>query len=213
MADLPELLLPDVAAWHAWLVAHEGTHGGVWLVLAKKGVTEPTSLTYAQALDEALCGGWIDGQLQRVDDRTHRQRFTPRRPRSLWSARNVGYVARLTAEGRMRPRGLAEVAAAQADGRWEVAYAGPRTAQVPPELAVALASSPAATAAFAALSGQDRYSVIWRVGTLRTAAGRERAAARHVAAMERDGAPHRPPAEAVAAAAAAGGVGPVGPRR
>src|SRR5699024_2357029 len=124
-------IVADVTAWRAWLDTHEQQQEGVWLMLAKKGTIEPTTLTYAQALDEALCSGWIDGQKRSFDAATFLQRFTPRRPRSIWSARNVEHVARLQAEGRMRDRGLAEVAAAQADGRWERAYAGQATALVP----------------------------------------------------------------------------------
>jgi uncharacterized protein YdeI (YjbR/CyaY-like superfamily) len=94
-ADIPELIVPDAAAWRRWLTTHHRDAAGVWLVLAKKGTTEPTTLTYAQALDEALCHGWIDGQTARRDEATYRQRFTPRRARSRWSARNVGIVSSL----------------------------------------------------------------------------------------------------------------------
>lgn len=157
--------MPDVDAWRTWLAEHVEDQPGVWLLLAKKGTTQPTSLTYGAALEEAICQGWIDGQARSVDAATYRQRFTPRRTRSLWSRRNVELVARLTEEGRMRPAGLAEVARAQADGRWEAAYAGPATIEVPPELAAALAGEPAAQAMFDALSGQNRYAILHRVVT------------------------------------------------
>src|SRR3954454_3185301 len=121
----PELIVPDASAWRVWLGAHHEDQGGVWLVLAKKGTIEPTSLGYDQALEEALCHGWIDGQVRRRDDATYRQRFTPRRRRSAWSQRNVAHAERLLAEGRMHPAGAAEVERAQADGRWQAAYAGP----------------------------------------------------------------------------------------
>jgi uncharacterized protein YdeI (YjbR/CyaY-like superfamily) len=117
-ADRSELLLADAAAWRAWLAEHHGEDDGVWLVLAKKGTSEPTNLTYERALEEAIAYGWIDGQNGRRDERTYRQRFTPRRKRSSWSASNVARVARLTAEGRMAPPGLAEVERAKLDGRW-----------------------------------------------------------------------------------------------
>src|SRR5436305_13951421 len=104
----PELVLGDTAAWRRWLGAHHAQPEGVWLVLAKKGTTQPTSLTYDQALEEALCFGWIDGQAGRRDDATHRQRFTPRRARSPWSKRNVGIAERLVDGGRMHAGGLAE---------------------------------------------------------------------------------------------------------
>lgn len=119
MADeLPELTFADAAAWREWLSEHHETDAGVWVVLAKKGTTEPTSLTYDQALDEALCHGWIDGLTRRRDEFTYRQRYTPRRKRSPWSKRNVGIVTRLTSEGRMHPAGLAEVERAKKDGRF-----------------------------------------------------------------------------------------------
>ncbi|HKP16966.1 MAG TPA: hypothetical protein VJT84_00715 [Gaiellaceae bacterium] len=115
--ELPELTVPDAAAWRAWLADHH-TDPGVWLVLAKKGTTTPTSLTFDQALDEALCHGWIDGQNRGRDQATYWQRFTPRRPKSTWSKRNIELVERLIAEGRMHPAGAAAIASAKADGRW-----------------------------------------------------------------------------------------------
>jgi len=181
--DTPELVVPDAAAWRDWLSEHADDHRGVWLLLAKKGTTTPTCLTYPQALEEALCQGWIDGQTRRVDDGTYRQRYTPRRVRSLWSRRNVDHVARLTAEGRMRPRGLAEVARAQADGRWDAAYAGPATIEVPEELAAALRAEPAAQALFDRLDGQNRYAVLHRVTTAVGAATRARRVATYVAML------------------------------
>lgn len=158
--DLPELCVADAAAWRAWLDEHEESPTGVWLILAKKGVTDPTALTYAEALDEALCSGWIDGQKRGRDAATFLQRFTPRRPRSIWSARNVEHVARLEGAGRMRARGRAEVAAAQADGRWERAYAGSADAVVPPDLAAALDVEPGLRARFDALPAAERFSIL-----------------------------------------------------
>jgi len=116
--ELPELLLPDAAAWRAWLAENHASSPGVWLVLTKKG-GRVTELDYAAALDEALCFGWIDGQVSRRDEGSTRQRFTPRRSRSTWSRRNVEHIARLTAEGRLTPAGRAAVDAAKADGRWQ----------------------------------------------------------------------------------------------
>lgn len=156
----PPLVIPDRAAWRAWLEEHEDQPGGVWLLLAKKDSAAPTALTYEQALEEALCCGWIDGQRRRHDEHAFRQLFTPRRARSLWSQRNVQIIARLEAEGRMRERGRAEVERARADGRWERAYAGPATAAVPDDLAAALAASPAAAEAFAQLTRSARYSAL-----------------------------------------------------
>ncbi|MFB8386433.1 YdeI family protein [Microbacterium sp. NPDC055910] len=154
------LVVADADAWRAWLIAHEHDSDGVWLMLAKKGVASPTSVTYAAALEEALCSGWIDGQSKSIDDRVYRQRFTPRRARSIWSQRNVGIVARLDAEGRLRPRGVAEIERAKADGRWDRAYAGSATAEPPAALVAALEGAPEARAAFAALSRSERYSAL-----------------------------------------------------
>lgn len=167
--DLPELIVADAAAWLAWLTDNHSLESGVFLVLAKKGTTCPTSLTYDQALEEALCHGWIDGQVRRRDEATYRQRFTPRRARSNWSARNVQIVARLSEEGRMRPPGLAAVEQAKADGRWERAYRGSASIEVPDDLRAALDARPAAAALFATLNSQNRYSILYRVAEAKRA--------------------------------------------
>lgn len=182
MTERVELCVADVAAWREWLDEHEASSDGVWLVLAKKGVTSPTSLTYAEALDEALCSGWIDGQKGSRDATTFVQRFTPRRSRSIWSARNVEHIGRLEKEGRMRPRGRAEVEAAKADGRWDRAYAGSADITVPDALAKALEGSPALSARFEALTRAQRYSVLH---PLVTAATPETAARRLAKALEK----------------------------
>ncbi|BAJ74724.1 uncharacterized protein conserved in bacteria [Microbacterium testaceum StLB037] len=183
MADPPELTVADVARWRAWLDENESTSDGVWLVLAKKGTTAPTSLTYAEALDEALCSGWIDGRKQSRDAETFRQHFTPRRARSMWSTRNVDLVARLIEDGRMRPRGADEIARAQADGRWDRAYAGSATIEVPPDLRAALDANPAAARAFEALNKSERYSVLHPVVTATSDALRAKRIAAHVARL------------------------------
>ena len=172
--QLPELTVADAAAWRIWLAEHHDVSAGVLLVLAKKGITEPTSLTYDQALEEALCYGWIDGQVQRRDETTYRQRFTRRRSRSSWSKRNVGIVERLHLEGRMHPAGTAEVERARADGRWEAAYAGSAGIEVPPDLAAALAAEPRAQAMFEILTSQNRYAVLYRIDTAKRAETRSR---------------------------------------
>ncbi|ADG73151.1 conserved hypothetical protein [Cellulomonas flavigena DSM 20109] len=160
--DLPELLLPDAAAWRAWLTEHHTQTTGVWLVLHKKG-GDVTSLTYVEAVEEALCFGWIDGQARRRDDASSFQRMTPRRARSPWSAVNVARVERLEAEGRMQDAGRAQVATAKTDGRWEAAYPGPATAEVPDDLAAALDAVPAARAWFDVLTSGNRFAVLHRV--------------------------------------------------
>ncbi|PWJ56424.1 Uncharacterized conserved protein YdeI, YjbR/CyaY-like superfamily, DUF1801 family [Quadrisphaera granulorum] len=176
---LPDLVVPDAAAWGAWLAENAETSTGVRLALAKGGATQPTSLVYEEAVLEALCHGWIDGQISKRDDVSYAIRMTPRRARSNWSAVNVQRVAALEAAGRMRPRGAAEVAAAQADGRWDRAYAGSATIQPPPELAEALAADPAAAAAWDAMSRGDRYPWLYRMHTVK----RPETRARHIAAL------------------------------
>jgi uncharacterized protein YdeI (YjbR/CyaY-like superfamily) len=171
--ELPELLVPDVAAWRAWLVENHEDEAGVRVVLHKRGGTV-TALTYDQALDEALCVGWIDGQVSRRDEGSYYQRFTPRTKRSAWSARNVGHIARLDAEGRLLPAGRAAVEAAQADGRWERAYHGPATATVPDDFARAIDGNPAAHAQFEVLTSQNRYAFVYRLAAVKTPAARQR---------------------------------------
>jgi uncharacterized protein YdeI (YjbR/CyaY-like superfamily) len=187
---LKELLVADDAAWRAWLREHDGDHVGVELVLAKKGTTEPTSLTYDQALDEALCHGWIDGQVRRRDERTYRQRFTPRRARSQWSERNVGIVERLLAEGRLQPAGLTAVERAKSDGRWEAAYPGQKAIEVPDDLARALAAEPRASANFELLSSQNRYAVLFRIHGAKRSDTRARRIESFVAMLARGETPH-----------------------
>ena len=183
MAD--ELIVVDAAAWRAWLGEHHESPAGVWLVLAKKGTTQPTSLSYDQALEEALCHGWIDGQSQRRDEITYRQRFTPRRARSPWSARNVGIVTRLAIEGRMHPAGVAEVERAKNDGRWDAAYAGPASIEMPADLAAALTAEPKAQAMFAILTSQNRYAVLYRIDSAKRPDTRARRIQQFVAMLAR----------------------------
>ena len=182
---LLELIVADEAAWRAWLGEHHEDPTGVWLVLAKKAATQPTSLSYDQALDEARCHGWIDGQVRRRDASTYHQRFTPRRPRSPWSARNVAIVGRLLTEGRMQPAGMAAVERAKADGRWDAAYAGQASIEVPADLAGALAAAPKAQAMFEALTSQNRYAIVLRTTTARLPATRARRIEKFVAMLAR----------------------------
>ena len=154
-------------------------------VLAKKGTENPTSLTYDQALEDAPCHGWIDGQARRRDEATYRQRFTPRRKRSAWSKRNTGIAERLHAEGRMHPAGQAEVERAKADGRWDAAYAGQASIEVPPDLAEALAAEPKAQAMFEALNSQNRYAVLYRITTAKRSDTRARRIAQFGAMLAR----------------------------
>ncbi|BCW18001.1 hypothetical protein NtRootA9_07090 [Arthrobacter sp. NtRootA9] len=187
--ELEELLLPDSAAWRAWLEANHQASPGVWLVLHKKGGTI-TELDYAAALDEALCFGWIDGQGRRRDDETSYQRMTPRGPRSVWSARNVAHIARLEEAGRMTDAGRAAVEAAKADGRWDKAYAGQATAEVPEDLSAAIAAVPEAQAMFDVLTRTNRFALIYRVNSVKQAATRERKIAGFVEMLARGEAPY-----------------------
>lgn len=188
--DTDQLIVVDAAGWRSWLDANEDASDGVWLVLAKKGTTDPTSLTYEQALAEALCSGWIDGQKRGRDATTFLQRFTPRRKASLWSERNVGLVAALDAAGRMRPRGQAEIDRAKADGRWDRAYGGSSTIQMPDELAAALSASPAAASMFERLNKQNRFAVLHRIVTAPSATSRGNRLQKLVAMLERGETPY-----------------------
>jgi uncharacterized protein YdeI (YjbR/CyaY-like superfamily) len=188
--DQPLLTVADAAAWLAWLGQHHEQSTGVWLRLAKKGASGPTSLTYDEALDEALCHGWIDGQVRRLDEQSYRQRFTPRRSRSAWSKRNVGIADRLAREGRIEPAGAAAIEQAKSDGRWEAAYAGQATIEMPPDLAAALSAEPEAQAMFEILTSQNRYAVLWRIGNAKRPETRARRIAQFVAMLARGETPH-----------------------
>jgi len=150
------------AAWEAWLAANHTKTGGVWVRMAKKASGIP-SVTYPEALEAALCYGWIDGQRDRFDDQWFIQRFTPRRARSNWSKVNATKVEQLIAGGRMQPPGLAEVERAKADGRWDRAYDPPSVMSVPDDLRAALDANPAAAAFFETLNKQNRFAVLYRI--------------------------------------------------
>jgi uncharacterized protein YdeI (YjbR/CyaY-like superfamily) len=185
MADLPELIVEDAAAWAAWLARRHVSSDGVWLALAKRGGQPPTRLTYQEALEEALCYGWIDGQVRRHDADSYRQRFTPRRKRSAWSKRNVELAERLIAEGRMKPAGHVAIEEARSDGRWQAAYAGAATIEVPDDLAAALAAEPKAAATFALLTSQNRYAILYRLATAKRPETRLRRLERFVEMLAR----------------------------
>lgn len=180
----PVMTFHDADEFDAWLDAQHAEIDGIWILMAKKG-SGHQSIDWTSAVPVALCHGWIDGQSKRVDDEWFIQKFTPRRPRSMWSKVNVAHVERLTAEGRMRPWGLEEVARAKADGRWDAAYQASSSRDVPEELQRALDASPAAAAEFARLDSRNRYSMIHRVQTGKRAETRQRNAAKFVAMLER----------------------------
>ena len=161
---LPVMTFDSTDAWDAWLGAHHADSPGLWLKIAKKGAAGRT-ISYSEALDVALCHGWIDGQKGRYDDEYWLQRFTPRKPASKWSKINTERVAALIASGRMRPAGLHEVERARADGRWEQAYESQSRVTVPEDLARALAENERARAFFATLDSANRYAILYRIGT------------------------------------------------
>jgi len=173
----------DTAELDAWVSAHEGLRSGVWLKIAKKGSGLP-SVTVTEALDVALCHGWIDGRRRGLDASYYLQKYTPRRQGSLWSMVNVRKVEALTETGRMRPPGLAEVASAKADGRWEAAYESQRNATVPDDLAAALDRSPRASAFFDGLGKTDQYLVILGLLKARTPEVRAARLRKAVAGLE-----------------------------
>lgn len=185
--EVPILTVLDAAAWSRWLALTGRSSAGVWLTLAKKNVSKPTSLTYAEALDEALCHGWIDGQRRGGDDKTYSQRFTPRTTKSAWSQRNVEHIARLEALGRIQQQGQLAIDAAKADGRWDAAYAGSSNAELPRDFLDAVAAVPAAQRALDGLSKQERYAIYHRLAMLKTAAGKEKRIAAYVELLAGDG--------------------------
>lgn len=179
---LPVIRFATVAALEKWLAAHP-SGPGLWVKLAKAD-SGNRSITRAEALDAALCFGWIDSQGSTHDDGWWLQRFTPRRPGGKWSQINCRKVEGLIAGGRMRPQGQAEIDAAQADGRWAAAYPSQRTASVPADLQAALDESPSAAASFATLSSHNRWAIIYRIGSVKRAETRARKISEYVAMLE-----------------------------
>ena len=184
MADTAPQRFATHRAWQTWLDKHHANSDGAWLLIAKKGADAAT-VSYAEALESALCFGWIDGQKKALDEQHWLQRFTPRRARSIWSKINRAKALALIEQGRMRPAGLAEVQRAQADGRWDEAYDSAGTAAVPPDLQAALDHEPAAKAFFDTLDSANRYAVLWRVQTARKPQTREQRIERLVAMLAR----------------------------
>jgi len=183
-AERPIVYCADAREWQRWLAAHAEESDGIRLAIAKKG-GDHSSVTYAEAVDEALCVGWIDGQKWTLDDHHFLQGFGPRRARSNWSSINRDKVAALIASGRMQPSGLAEVERAQADGRWDAAYAGSKTIEVPDELRAALDAKPTAAAFFETLNSQNRYAILFRLHTAKRPETRARNIQKFVAMLAR----------------------------
>jgi uncharacterized protein YdeI (YjbR/CyaY-like superfamily) len=181
--DLPIKRFASKAAWDQWLSRHHETSAGLWLEFAKKGSTL-VSLSHADALEVALCYGWIDGQTASVDAKWYRQRFTPRRPRSKWSQINRATVERLHAEARLAPAGLRQMEAAQRDGRWAAAYPSSRTITVPDDLQAELDVNPRARRSFEQLDSQNRYAILYRLQDAKKPETRQRRLEKFVRMLE-----------------------------
>ena len=186
---LPELLVTDPAALRAWLEVHRATSPGARLVLTKKGGSV-TTVTWASAVEELLCFGWIDGQSGKRDEESYSIRITPRRPKGIWSQRNVTLVTTLEEQGRMTDAGRAAVEAARADGRWDAAYAGPATRQAPDDLVAAIAAVPDAQAMFEVLTSANRFALIHRVESMKRPESRARKIDEMVQMLARGETPH-----------------------
>jgi len=185
MADeLPIHLFPEPKDLEAWLEENHDSSGGLWLKIAKKGTPKP-SVTYAEALEVALCFGWIDSQKRGLDKTHFLQRFTPRRPRGRWSKINREKAEELIAAGRVRPAGITEIEAAKADGRWQAAYDGQRNTKVPPDLQRELDANPVAAEFFASLDSANRYAIVYRLEEAKKPETRERRLRKFVTMLER----------------------------
>ena len=160
----PVLTLDGAAAWEKWLAKNHETQPAVWLRMFKKGSGKQT-LTYADALDAALCYGWTDGIMRSYDEQSFVQRFTPRKPRSVWSKRNREHIERLIKDKRMKPAGMAQVEAAKADGRWDAAYDGQKDMEVPADFLAAISKNKKALAFYESLSRANKYAIAWRLQT------------------------------------------------
>ncbi|MDB6072352.1 MAG: hypothetical protein JWL81_3523 [Verrucomicrobiales bacterium] len=182
--EQPILSFPDAATFRSWLKQNHQDHPGIWLRLWKKHTGQPC-VTYAGALDEALCYGWIDGQKQKGDEQTWLQKFTRRGPRSIWSQVNTRHIARLTAEGRLQPAGQAAVDAARADGRWDQAYASSSTAELPADFLAAVAQNPAAHAFLQTLNKANRYAIFHRLQSAKKPETRQKRLQQFLTMLER----------------------------
>lgn len=174
----------DAASFYTWLSKHHGTSDEIWIKIHKVG-SGLKSITAKEAIDVVLCWGWIDGIRKGLDDRSFLQRYTPRRPKGIWSKVNVANVARLIEEGRMTQHGLAEVEAAKADGRWDRAYGSGKAMKIPAELQQAIDAEPRAKRMFATLTEQNRFALAFRTHNMKTEAGRKKKIATFVAMLAR----------------------------
>lgn len=182
--ELPELFFETQQQWEKWLAKHHTQEDGVWLRMYKKDSKIP-SINYAQALEEALCYGWIDGMAKSVDETSYIQKFTPRRPKSIWSERNTKHIARLTAEGKMKPAGIRQVELAKADGRWEKAYATQSEATIPDDFMAALKKNKKAAAFFETLNKQNKFAIYFRLQNAKKPETRVKRIVDFIAKLER----------------------------
>jgi len=182
--EYPNIPFASALVWEEWLAEHHAAADGVWIMVAKKA-SGIASVTHDEALDVALCYGWIDGQGKTFDDTYYLQKFTPRRPKSLWSKRNIEKVAALTAAGKMQPAGLAEVEAAKRDGRWDAAYDSPKNMVIPEDFMQALGENEQALAFFNTLNQANKYAIGWRLQTAKKPETRQRRFDALLAMLER----------------------------
>lgn len=187
--ELPVIFFENAVLWETWLREHHAQPHGIWLKMAKKASGIPT-VNYEEALQSALCYGWIDGQVKSLDQTHYLQKFTPRRPKSTWSKRNVERIAALEAAGRMQPSGVAEVEAAKHDGRWDQAYDSPSTMEVPEDFQSALKEQPKAKKFFETLNKTNRFAVLWQIQTARTPKTRQSRIEKLVQMLSEEQAPH-----------------------
>jgi uncharacterized protein YdeI (YjbR/CyaY-like superfamily) len=182
--EQPELLFESQMEWEKWLEKNHDESEGVWLKFAKKNSSQK-SVNYAEALDVALCYGWIDSQTKSLNEKFYLQKFTPRRSRSVWSKINVAKIESLIAEGKMRPAGLAQVESAKADGRWDAAYHSPTNAVVPEDFAKALAKNKKAAQFYEELSKSNKYAILWRLQQAKRPETRARNIVKFIGMLER----------------------------
>jgi uncharacterized protein YdeI (YjbR/CyaY-like superfamily) len=182
--DVPIIPFTDGGAWSEWLDKHHAISPGIWILIAKKG-SGVRSVSHPEALEIALCYGWIDSQRKGYDAKTFIQKFTPRGARSIWSVINRDKAIALVESGKMMPAGIAEVERAKKDGRWEAAYASQATIEVPPDLQAALDLKPRAAKFFATLTSQNRYAILFRIHNAKRAETRARRIADFVAMLGR----------------------------
>lgn len=182
--ELPVIPFASAADLEQWIATNYKQSDGIWLKIAKKASGIPT-ITYDEALDIALCYGWIDGQLNKLDDQFYLQKFTPRRPRSTWSKRNIENVARLIAGGRMQPAGQTEIDAAKADGRWDAAYDAQSNMEIPQDFLDTLQKHPHAEAFFGTLNRTNIFAIVWRLQTAKKPETRQRRLDTIIAMLER----------------------------